>query len=62
MDYYLSGSQDQYKVKEKENTRYSITNASMKYRSKNIKEFKNYLIRVMCGIGPSMNPLEVTFT
>ena len=32
----------------------------MKDLSKIIKEFENYLIRVMCGRGPNMNPLTVT--
>ena len=42
--------------------RYAITNFSIKGLSNIIKEFENYFIRVMCGRGPNINPLTVTFT
>ena len=42
-------------------SRYAITNVSMKNISKIIKDFKIYLIRVMCGRVPNMNPVTVTF-
>ena len=43
-------------------SRYDIANVNIKYLSNIIKEFENYLIRVMCGIVPNMNPPTVTFT
>ena len=43
-------------------SKYDIANVIIKHLSNIIKEFENYLIRVMCGIGPNMNPLTVTFT
>ena len=43
-------------------SRYDIANVIIKYLSNIIKEFENYLIRVMCGIVPNMNPPTVTFT
>ena len=41
--------------------RYAITNVSMNDLSKIIKEFKNYLIRVVYRRVPNMNPLTLTF-
>ena len=49
-------------VRSKKKSKYAITNVSMKYLSKIIKEFENYLIRVMCRRGPNMNQTTVNFT
>ena len=43
------------------NARYSIKNASKKYLSKIIREFENYLTKVMIIRGPNMSLLTVTF-
>ena len=46
--------------KKRKKARYAITNVSMKDISNMIKQFKNYLIRVVCRRGPNMNPTKVT--
>ena len=43
-------------------SRYAILNVSMKDLSNILRDFKNYLIKVMRGRGPNMNPFTYTFT
>ena len=43
-------------------SRYAIVNVSMKYLSKNIREFDTLPYKVMRGRGPNIIPLTVTFT
>ena len=48
-------------AKKKKKEMYAITNFSLKNISKIIKNFRSSFTKVMCGRGPNMNLLNVTF-
>ena len=60
--YFISGSQDHWKVKEEENSKYAINNVIMNDLSPINKEFEKLPCKGFCIRGPNLNLLTVTFS